>query len=524
MEGLAYLNRMPVDPDYRATLRAFVENRETNFLGIARKVLAVAGNPYTKLFELAGCTYADLESGVRRNGLEATLADLMREGVYLTIDEFRCVTEIVRGGKHIRAEMTDWDNARGKGPLQAESSGSSGGRSLRTHSGLEYANYALNGIHLLADEFLGRDPIAVILILPILPGSGIGACMSVARVGHPPEKWYALGASTERNRHYKALTAAIVGRLRLGGAKVPYPSYLEYDDFTPVAEFIAQRKREGRKSALGGMCSSISRVAGAAIDHGLDVRGTFAMVAGESLTDAKRELIESAGMEVFPSYGTADFGMIGMPCRHMNSGNRVHIASSSVALVPRAMEDPFGDEDVDSLHVTSVLPFAPRVMINVEIGDTGVIEPATCDCELSRMGYRLQVRDIAAFGKICGQGGTIRAPEVVRLLEEGLPRRFGGRSGDYQLLEMEGKAQTEMVLRIHPRLGLAAPEEVLEYFLAECRSLYGGALAVLHWTQSNGMRVEVKEPVLARSGKFRAIRLLGSGIRRASAVGVGVSR
>ena len=517
-EGLAYLQRTPVDLNYRETLRGFVKNRETSFLDIARRVLAVAEHPYSQLFDVARCAYADLESGVRRNGLDATLSDLMREGVYLTLDEFRCATEIVRGGRHIRAAMTDWDNARGKGPLQAVSSGSSGGRGIRTHSGLAFANYALLGLNLLGDEFLLHEKSAVVLILPILPGSGIGACLSLGRIGHPPERWYALGGGTQRNWHYKAVTAAIVTRLRLAGAKVPHPIYLEPDDFRPVAEFLAQRKREGVRPALGGMVSSISRVAAAAVDHGIDVRGTFAMVAGESLTDAKRAVIESAGMAVFPCYGASDFGMIGLPCLQMSSGNCVHVASSSIALVPRRIEDPFGDEEVNSLHVTGVLPFAPRVLINVEIGDTGVVEPATCDCEFSRLGYNLQIRDIAAFSKICGQGGTIRATEVLRLLEEGLPARFGGRAGDYQLLEVEGNAQTDMVLRISPRMGVASPEDVLEYFLRECRSLYGGALAVLQWTQSKGMRVEVKEPVLAQTGKFRAIRLLGAGTRTPAAV------
>jgi hypothetical protein len=508
-EALSRLYRMPMDPNYRATIEKYVKNRGSNFLAIAKGVLANPRNPYSQLFEIAGCTFADLEAGVKRSGLEATLSALLKEGVYLTLDEFRCNTEIVRNGRHIPATMKDWDTSAGGGGLEAHSSGSSSGKSQRTRYGLEYAKFAMLGGQLMADEFDMPNGLAII-VFPILPtGTGIGSCMGSARMGYPVERWFALGGSG-RNLHYKAITAAMVARLRLAGAKVPLPTYLEQGDFSPVAEFIARRKREGVRSNLSGMVSSITRIAAAAIDLGVDIRGTSAMVTGESLTAIKRELIEAAGIEVFPSYATSDFGGIGVPCRQMNTGDCVHVAMSTKVLVSRPIEDGWCDEPVDSLHVTSLLSFAPRTLINVEIGDTGVIEPATCDCQYSKMGYSLQVRDIASISKIKGQGYALRVPKIVELVEEGLARKFGGRPGDYQLAEVEGKAQTEMVLRIHPRVKVQSPEEVLQYFLAECRRAPGGSMTVLQWTESNGVRVEVVEPVLAASGKCRAIRLLGS--------------
>ena len=509
-EVMSRLYRVPSDPNYRAIIEKYIHDRESNFLAIVKRVLANPRHPYSQLFEIAGCTLTDLEAGVKRNGLEATLKALLREGVYLTLDEFRCNTEIVRGGRHIPATMKDWDTAAGRGAGEVYSSGSSGGKSLRTQFGLEYAKFGQAGGQLLIDEFGGAEGLGII-VLPILPTSmGIGSCMGAARMGYRVERWFALGSSG-RNLHYKAITAALVSRLRLAGAKIPLPTYLEQGDFSPVAEFIARRKREGVRSNVMGMVSSITRIAAAAIDLGADISGTIALVTGESLTDAKREVIEATGIEVFPSYATSEFGGIGMPCRQMNTGNRVHVSVDKIALISRPIEDAWCDEPVESLHITNVLSFAPRTLINVEIGDTGVIEPATCDCKYSRLGYNLQVRDMAAISKIRGQGYTLRAPEIVTLLEEGLAQRFGGRPGDYQLAEVEGKAQTDMVLRIHPRAGVESPEQVLQYFLAECRRTYGGSMTVLQWTESNGVRVEVVEPVLASSGKFRAIRLLGTG-------------
>jgi hypothetical protein len=517
-EGLAYVYRMPPDPNYRATVETFIKNRETNFLKMAKGILANSEHPYSQLFQIAGCTYGDLEAELSRDGLETTLNRLLAEGVYLSLDEFRCNTEIVRGGRHIRATMANWDNAAGKGPLQNFSSGSSSGKSLKTSHSLEYFKFGSAGGRILLDEFQNVKR-AIITMMPILPTSnGLGSCMGGAKLGYPSERWYALGGrSIYKNAHYKAMTAAIVARLRLGGANVPYPTYLEPDDFSPVAEFIARRKKEGMSSAIMGMVSSITRVAATAIDGGFDIHGTIALVTGESLTDAKRDLIESAGIEVYPMYATSEFGGIGVPCRQMRTGNCVHIGLPSLALVSRRQKS-WADEDVDSLHITNLLSFAPRMLINVEIGDTGVIEPATCDCEFSRIGYRLRVRDMAAITKLRFQGCALNAPELIRLLEEGLAQQFGGRPGDYQMLEIEGKAQTEIVLRIHPRTGVTSPEKVLKYFLDRCCETYGGAQPVFHWTQSNAIWAELKPPILAASGKFRAIRLLGAGINRPAAM------
>jgi hypothetical protein len=512
---------MPADPNYRATIESLVRNRAANFLSMAKGILADSEHPYTLLFQGAGCTYADLETEVGRNGLETTLSRLLAEGVYLTLDEFRRNTEIVRGGRHIRATMAHWENTAGKGPLKEVSSGSSGGKSLKTSHSLEYFQFRIACGRILRDE-LRDGQRASITMLAILPSSiGLAGCLSATKLGYRSERWFALGGgSIFKNAHYKAMTAAIVARLRLAGADVPYPVYLAPDDFSPVAEFIARRKAAGVPASIVGMVSSTSRVAAAALDAGLDIRGTLALVTGESLTDAKRDLIERAGIEVYPLYATSEFGGIGMPCRQMRSGNCVHITRAGLALVSRRQES-WGDEEMDSLHITSLLPFAPHMLINVETGDTGVIERAACDCEFSRIGYDLQVRDIAAATKLRGQGHTLGAPELIRLLEEGLAQKFGGRSGDYQLLEIEGKAQTEMVLRIHPRAGVGSPEEVLAYFLDKCRHTYGGSLTVLTWAESNGVRVEVEPPILAASGKFRAVRLLGSGVRRQAPAAAG---
>lgn len=491
--------RSPLDTQPERTVRECLENREANFLAQAQAVLSEPVHPYSQLFQAAGCAYADLESAVHRDGIEATLARLLREGVYISHDEFRGRTEIVRGGRHIHSSPRDWANRRGKGHVMQTSSGSSG-RPVRTAMGLDYLAH-LEAWHVLAVRELDLGGRAGVNAGPILPGFGIIAAVLASRLDMPFERWYApCGGS--RNLHYRAATAAMIACLRLSGGSIPRVTPLDPGDYAPVAEYLARRRSEGARTGIAGFVSAVTRVAATAADRGLNLRGCRAWLLGEALTDAKRAVMESAGIEPFPTYSTTDFGSIGFPCGEMNTGNCVHVRSDCVALAA-------GPED--ALHVTSLQPFYPRLLINVGIGDTGIIEPARCRCSLSRLGLNVQVRNMAAASMVKAQGVTLAARDLVKLLEERMPAKFGGRPGDYQLVEREGASQTEAELRIRPGASAASPREMLDFFLDETRRLYGGSLAALSWTHSDGIRVVLAGPLLAGTTKFRAVRLLGPG-------------
>ncbi len=509
--ALAFRNhlRTPLHANPEQTVRRLLENREENFLALARGVLSKAGHPYAQLFQTAGCAYADLEASVRSNGVETALAALLREGVYVTHDEFRGRAEIVRGGRHIRARPSDWLNQRGKGRIIQSSSGSSGAP-VKTGIGSEYlAHQEACTLLLIRELDLARR--AAVNVGPILPGFGILAGILASRLGIPFERWYAPGAGARGNLHYRTVTRALTAYLRRSGANIPYATYLGANDYSPVAEYLARRHGEGVPTVVGGFVSSVTRIAAEAVERGLDLTGCRAILVGEALTDAKRAVIEAAGIEPYPTYGASDAGSIGSPCAEMNKGNCVHVNRQSVALTTRPAAEGGGP---DSLCVTSLLPFAPRVLINVEIGDTGIVEKCRCRCSFSALGLDLQVRNIAAVSKVTAQGITISASDLVELLEETMCTRFGGRPGDYQLVEREGAAQTEAELRVRPGVTAAPPHKILEFFLSETRRLYGGSLSVLSWTHSGGIRVELAPPELAGTAKFRAVRLLGPGIAK----------
>ena len=102
-------------------------DREAAFLEVLRRsVFSHASSPYLKLFEVAGCERGDIESMLATNGLESTLEKLLAAGVYVTFDEFKGRTPIVRNGKEIPVNESAFDNPTIGGHIRARTSGSTG--------------------------------------------------------------------------------------------------------------------------------------------------------------------------------------------------------------------------------------------------------------------------------------------------------------------------------------------------------------------------------------------------------------
>jgi hypothetical protein len=93
--------------------------------------------------------------------------------------------------------------------------------------------------------------------------------------------------------------------------------------------------------------------------------------------------------------------------------------------------------------------------------------------------------------------------DVVRVLEEVLPARFGGSPNDYQLVEEEVEnGRPRLRLLIHPVVGPLNPDEVAEAFL---RAISPGSgierLAGLLWQDSRFLRIDRQPPLTMASGK-----------------------
>ena len=502
-----YLSAPPVaDPD--GLIRKQSENRDSVFLeSVRRVVFARADHPYRRMFDLADCSYEDLAEAVRRDGLEAALTAIQRAGVYLTHDELKGRTEIVRSGEHIPSDDRSFLNPLVSGLMESSSSGSRG-TAMRTPRSTAFQLYAEAYDALRRREFR-TDTLSYVLLWPVLPSTvGISTTVRAARAGKPAARWFAVSGTWSDSAHYRAITAALVAMANVMGAKVPFPRSLPPHDVTPVARWIARQCSRGHRCVLGAFVSSAVRVAAAARERSMDISGTLMSTGGEALTPAKRCAIESAGCEVAMSYWISEVGPIGAACRQMRTGNCVHLFHDSVAAISHRRRAPLSDVEVDSLLFTTLLPSSPRLLINAEMDDSGAIEPARCDCVYTAAGFTTQIRDICSFGKLTGQGMTLMGGDMVRVLEEVLPARLGGGPGDYQLVEREASGETRLTLRVSARAGSPSPLRVKECFLQEIRKYYGGSLAARVWAHADAVEVIAGEPIATPNGKVHPLHLL----------------
>src|SRR6266436_3821859 len=88
--------------DARRIVAERLAHREENFLRIVeRSIFGNPASPYLALLRLAGCEYGDLARIVKRDGLDRALKTLRENGVYVSYEEFRGRTPIIRGATTI---------------------------------------------------------------------------------------------------------------------------------------------------------------------------------------------------------------------------------------------------------------------------------------------------------------------------------------------------------------------------------------------------------------------------------------
>ncbi len=143
-------------------------------------------------------------------------------------------------------------------------------------------------------------------------------------------------------------------------------------------------------------------------------------------------------------------------------------------------------------------------MINVETDDYGIVETRECGCPWESFGLNVHLRGIRSFRKLTGEGVTLVGTDMVRILEDVLPARFGGTPLDYQILEEEGQEGfTQLSLIVSPRVELEDEQAVVEAVLGE---LPPGPLRSL-WVQAQTLRVKRQEPVWTERGKLMPLHL-----------------
>jgi hypothetical protein len=250
--------------------------------------------------------------------------------------------------------------------------------------------------------------------------------------------------------------------------------------------------------------SSAVYLSRAACAAGLDLGAAQVTLAGEPITAARLAAIRRSGLTASPRYGAMECGPIGYGCSAPRAADDVHLLTDLHALIQPGRDGPSRGLTERALLITALHPAAPFVLLNVSMGDEAVMEERACGCGLEHRGWSTHLREIRSFEKLTSAGMTFSGSEVVRILEELLPVRFGGGPGDYQLVEEESEDGTPALrLLVHPRLGPLDESAAADCFLQAigAGSPVEGAMELL-WRRSGLLRVERLAPRATRTGKL----------------------
>jgi hypothetical protein len=345
----------------------------------------------------------------------------------------------------------------------------------------------------------------------VLPdGSGIDNTLKLSSWGRPPQKWftplgpYDMDPSALKYRLATLLTVIIA---KLVGVRLPWPQEVKVEEADVVARWTFDALSKHGACLVLAPASRALRVCVAAREAGLDLTGAIFRIAGEPISSAKVRGIERSGARVFTTYGFAELGRVGMGCSRPIDASDVHLSKSICAMIPHHRLVPGTDISVPAFNFTSILPTAPKILLNTESDDYGVIENRTCGCPLEELGLTEHLREIRSFQKLTGEGVSLVASEMVNVLEEVLPARFGGSPLDYQLLEEEDdEGFTRVSLLVHPSLQIRDNQEVVDVVLsAMSKSSAMADTARNIWEQSNTFRVRREKPVWTGRGKLMSL-------------------
>jgi hypothetical protein len=477
---------------------------------LERGVFAHARSPYRRLLDHAGVTLGDAAALVRDRGVEGALGRLYDVGVRVSIDEFKGRTPIVRGSLRIPVAPGDFDNPLPAGHYETRTGGSRGPRT-RLVVDLDLLAHEAAETRLFLEAF-GAEPRPVGIWRDPLPGPvGIKTFLRHTRIGSRVTAWFTPRRQVARleDLKYQVFMLATAALSGWSGRSLPRPRHVPPSDAWRIAEWLAHEKRRGQPALLDTNTSAAVRVCLAARDRGLDIAGSLFRVSAEPYTPAKATVINERGCRTASHYSCAEVGYMGLACASPAAVDEVHVMTDKVAVIQRQRTVGLV-RDVGALFFTTVLPSCPKLMLNVELGDYATLTRRQCGCLLDTLGFDLHLHDVRSWEKLNSAGVTFLGTELIAVVEEVLPGRFGGTALDYQFVEEEVAGLPVVVLRVHPRLPGIDGDEVVAVVLTALRACPGGGVMADNWRANATLRVDRRAPITSGAFKLLPLHLAGT--------------
>ena len=509
----AFLRHRVTVADAKATVAQGLISREKNFLSLLeRTVFNRPESPYEFLFAHAGCEHEEIRRLVTSDGLDAALSTLYDAGVWLSFDEMKGRAPITRGGRTFDGNADSFENPLVKGAIESQSSGSTG-KATRVKSDL--ANILRQtSILLLAQEANGTLGAPMMLYRPGRPDTvATNNILRQILAGNPVRRWFSPVATSDTNAplRFRIAGAITPPLVRMCGAPFPRMEVVPFSNAIVVARAAADMVRaEGRCHVRTGVSGGLT-VAIAARTNGVDLTGVVLSGAGEPPSIAKVKGILESGARYVTNYAMTEAGSVGTACANGLDHTDVHVNRNRIALLQRPVTPRGQAEPVGMFFLTSLADTSPRILINASSDDFGILEERECGCSLGALGMNQHLRQIRSAGKLTGRGITLVASDIVHIIEEILPARFGGTAQDYQLVEEEDAAgATHLHLLVSPSISLADENDAASVLLeALSRGTPGAGLqsAMLRSARAVGVRRE--QPRASLRGKLPAFKTVG---------------
>ncbi len=496
--------RHPVTaPQAEEEIKRLLDTRVERFLELARtQIYECPGSPYLKLLKHAGCELSDLQTQVHRHGLEETLVELAKEGVYLTSEEYKGKKEVVRGAESFQVSAGDFRRRDTSAGFTIQSSGTRNSP-VRTFSGLDWLTLQTTNT---AISFYAHDQFSCVhsLYEPIVSGR-VNFALINAKLGIRTDRWFAnrYRAHSWLESWHGYLNICLTAMMgKWFGPGIAKPEFLGAGDVRPIVQWILEKRRDGKKCCIRTVVSNAVRIARSASDMGVSLEGAKFRTGGEPLTESKQAVIEQVGARALPGYGFGGGLGSALRCGKPHFRDEVHVPKNLITVVeyPRPLDN--AGPPIHPLLLTTLHPTAPRLLLNVENGDYATMVKRDCGCPLQKVGFTQHFHTIRSFEKFTTEGRNYFTADLFGLLENTIPSQFGGGPGDYQLVEEEDdNAQTRLTLLVHPNVGEVNEERLLTVLQEGLANATTDRAGVRIWQEAGTLRVRRQVPYSSQRGK-----------------------
>jgi hypothetical protein len=356
-------------------------------------------------------------------------------------------------------------------------------------------------------DLAARGGLAWPLGLWYVPGAaGVAMALAHGAAGALPCRWFTPVDARTPTVHprYRWSAAVLRAGAALAGSAFPRFEVAPLEDPEPILRWLVGVRAGGRFPYLVAYASSVARLCQVAAERGIPLDGSRFLAVGEPLTSARLAAARRAGAVVIPNYGSMDAAFVGHGCLSPTAADEIHVFGDLHAIVQPPPDVGRPAIPPTALLLSSIQPRTPLVLLNVSLGDQAIATDRRCDCPLERLGWTGHLHTIRSFEKLTAGGMTFLDVDVIRVLEEVLPARFGGGPAHYQLVESEGAGgRPTLCLLVHPALGPLDAGLVADAFL-EAIGHGAGAERVmgLAWRDAGFLRVERRPPLATESGKI----------------------